>query len=216
MSILTDAVSLANFWDTLSIQSVVWDELDQAARSQLGAGAHIGYDMGGMLWRATVVLNPDDAPTMKARLGRLRAMRKLGSYFLATDPLCRTPAADPAGTIAASPLTVGSIDNETGEWTLAGGPDGYVLDQGHMFHVDFGVPARRGLFSMDKAATFNAGSTGAFTTTPVPWAGIVVGDPVSVLRPSAVFAILPDSSRRGPIKAIVEGGSFDMLQVLDA
>jgi hypothetical protein len=217
MSILDDATPLAQFWDLLPIQSIVWDELDQEARSQLGAGAGIRYDLGGILWRATVTLNPEDFASSKVLEGRLRAMRKIGRYFLATDHLrAAAPASDPGGVdLGASVVTIGSVDNDTGELTLAGLPAGYELGIGDMLQVDFGVPLRRALLSIDKAVTADGGGdTGAFTTTPVPWVGIEAGDPVALIRPSAVFAML--TKRAGTMRAIVDGASFEMLQVLDA
>lgn len=225
MSLLDDAAALAEFWDTLPIQSLVWDEMNQEARSQLGAGAHLRYDLGGTLWRGTVSLDKDEWAISKPLQGRLRAMKKIGGYFLATNPLCAAPAADPAGAIlGASTVTIGSVDAETGELTLAGLPQNYAIDQGHMFHVDFGAPTRRGLFSIDSDITASTEvgetgvyETGAFTTTPVPWEGIEAGNPVTLIRPSAVFSIVAGSGRQGAIrKAIVEGSSFEILQVLDA
>lgn len=216
---LATAKSLAAFWDTLPIQSVVWEELEQQARSQVGAGGHLRYDLGGTLWRGTVTLDKDEWAASKAVRGRLRAMKKIGGYFLATDPLCAAPAADVDGvTLDDAEVTIASIDDETGELTFEGLPPLYAIDEGHMFHVDFGTPTRRGLFSIDAAIVADGGGeTPAFTTTPVPWVGIEVGDPVTLIRPSGVFTIIPGTMRSGAIRSgIVEGNVFEMLQVLDA
>jgi hypothetical protein len=215
---LADAKSLAAFWDTLPIQSVVWDEMEQEVRSQLGAGGHLRYDMGGTLWRATVTLDRLEWATSKALRARLRAMKKVNGYFLATDPLSAAPAADPTGAIlGVSAVTVHSVDGVTGELRLTGLPNGYVVDQGHMVSIDFGTPAARALLSLDTAATSVGGTTGAFATTPVPWAGIEAGDPVTILRPTAVFAMVAGGMRSGAIrKGLVDGNVFEMVQVLDA
>lgn len=212
-----EATSLADFWDTLPIQSVVWEPNEQESRSKGGQGSNLRYDLGGTLWRGTVTLDKDQWAASKRLRGRLWAMRKIGARFLATDPLCAAPAADPDGSIlGASTVTIGSYDAGTGELTFAGLPDSYPLDGGHMFHVDFGSPTKRGLFSIDKDIVADGdGHTPAFTTTPVPWVGIEAAQAVTLLRPSGVFTIVAGSMRTGAIRrAIVEGNVFQMEQVL--
>jgi hypothetical protein len=213
-----DALSLASFWDTLPIRSLVWDELRQDQVSGQGSGATLAYDMGGQLWRGTVTLDSMDWDQARAVHGRLRKLRGPLDKFLAYDPLSAFPTTDPTGSaLTGYTVLLSDINADRRRVKFSGLPATFGLREGDMWSVDFGSPTTiRGLFSIDDATvTAVAGVTPWFYVTPNVWPGITAGATVTLIKPTASVYIVPGSMKRGTISSgRVEGSSFQIKQFL--
>jgi len=214
-----DARPLAEFWDTLPIQSVQFGEVRRDQVSGTGGGGTLAYDLGGMLFHGVVTLDTMRWSEARRVHGLLRSLRGPADLFYATDPLCAAPAFDPGGALLSagpSTVTIDTIDDETGEVTFAGLPADYQLAIGDMFDVVFGSPERQALFSIDADVTADGdGVTDATSVSPPLWNGIVAGADVTLIRPAGVFFVVPGSDRRGAsMRGKVSGSTFEIMQKL--
>ena len=210
----TFPVPIAQFFNLLPVEEIMFDSPEQNQESQTGKGERISAELAPMLWTAEVklgVMLMAEAVQFEALLDILRPT---GRTFFAYDVRRRFPMADPTGSIlGASAPVIASLPNAR-EMTISGLPAGYVVSIGDYLSFDYG--GRRALHRLVSGAVASAGGvTPVFEITPMIRPGAAVSAPVGLIRASCKAVLTAGSVSKGTTRnGVTRDMSFRLQQTL--
>lgn len=214
--VMTFPLPLADFWDRLLIApGSQWVLSDNISSSRTDGGKTLRASRGVRLWSPIIRLGLMPNRAAQSLKMRLEKMSRDDATFLAYDKLASFPAADPEGLIRSGGIvTVTGVPASPLEIRIGGLPAHYVLTAGDMIGVLTGTGARSLFGVVDDIVTANGtGDTGVFNIEPARLAGVSSGDVVTVIKPTAVFQLVPGSYDRGtPGVVNTTGVSFSMIE----
>ncbi|KJS43399.1 MAG: hypothetical protein VR71_10480 [Roseovarius sp. BRH_c41] len=208
---------LAEFQDRLkiSVSQLVINTPMQIDRT--ASGIPLPALLGAPVWRGSLTLPPMSNRSNAARIDALLSVLDTpGASFLVYDPAKTHPADDPTGAIlgAATP-TVAQLDAADARMIkLQGMPGLYWLRGGDFMGVQYGSsPVRYGLHRVVSDIQSGApGTTAWFQVTPPLQPGIVVGDPVTLIRPVIKARLEPNPAYGAHRAGRAEGAQFSFVQ----
>lgn len=194
---LTFPLSLPNLVDLLQIESVTWNLIYQQEYSGLGSGEGLSHDLGPPLWQGDVSTGQFPHADVEKWRARFLALDGSNQSFMLYNPAAKYPETDPQGSLlAASTVTVHSINANRKELALAGLPVGFVAPWGAYAQITGGSPSRIALVQLLADGTANgSGQTGQIECRPHlrPW--ITTTMTVSLIKPAAKVKLVPNTLR---------------------
>lgn len=214
---LSFPLSLANFYDKLTIQdvSIHLPELLQFTRSR--AGEVLLEDLGERLWMGAVTLHRRNHADVAAAEALLSLVRSGQGSFWFCDPRCITPRMDQAQAIAASTVTISAVASNRRDLTLAGLPTNYTLSAGDRLSFDYtvGGDPRYAYHQITVGASTGAGASCVVQVDPHIRDGFSVGAVVTLIKPRMKAIYLPSSYQPSTGRGgMSEGMGFSIQQVL--
>lgn len=211
-------LSRQNLADLMLVETVTWSLGTDQELSGIGGGEILAADLGPRRWTAqcsTIAADIDTIETLRARFNALDGA--IQSFYL-FDPRRPNPSTDPTGALlAASTVTIQSIETNRKELTLAGLPAGFVLPASTLLSVTAGAPSRTALLQLVSAVTANGGGVaGPVELRPHlrPWIAATQG--VTLLKPVAKVKLVPDSLSVDQVTSVTHRLRFSATQTLAA
>lgn len=212
-------LALAEFQDRLkiSVSQLVINTPMQIDRT--ASGVPLPALLGEPVWRGSFSLPPTNNRSDAARIDALLSVLDTpGASFLVYDPSKTHPADDPTGALlgAATP-TVAQLDaGDARMIKLQGMPGLYWLRGGDLLGVQYGSsPVRYGMHRVVSDIQSGAlGTTAWFQVTPPLQPGIVVGDPVTLIKPVIKARLEPNPGYGVQRPVVSEGPQFSFVQIV--
>lgn len=210
-------LALSSFWGLLKINSIELSVHEPRQTERTGGADFLTASMGEPLWRGTVTATRRahvDAHLLNARL---RLAERPGSTFRWTPTTADFQVDDPQGTVlGAASVSVVNVKAD-GDLVILGVPTGYSIAGGRFLSFNYGSgPARWALHQVMSARTSTGpGDDMELVVQPPVRVGWQAGDAVTLHKPTALAAIVPESARYGVmVPGYGEGISFDFIQRL--
>lgn len=217
---LSYPLSLANFFDILDVSTERFSLGESRQFNVSGGGQILDSNLGARLWTGEVSLVPDKHQEVTNVEARIEILLNPGTSFLAYDKRCTWPKADPTGVLlgAATP-TLGAVNANNVDVTIAGLPVGYVFTRGDMFSFSYlSSPTRRALHRVVQLPTAVADAAGNLTmeVTPPIRAGYTLGAAIALNKPLMKAKIIPGSYKpsTGSPGKLSGGVNFQFTQTL--
>lgn len=182
-------------------------------------GVPLPAQTGESNWRGSFSLPPTNNRSDAARIDALLSVVNTpGASFLVYDPVKTHPADDPAGTIlgAATP-TIAQLDAGDARMVkLQGMPGLYWLRGGDFIGWQYGSsPTRYALHRVvSDIQSGPLGTTDWFQVTPPIQPGVVVGDPVTLIKPVIKARLEPNPAYGAHRSGWAEGAKFSFVQIV--
>lgn len=209
------ALSLANFFDLLTIRDMEFFEPTQSSNISRGMEGKVLETMRGFaIWRARIRLVPMYHREFRTNAAVLSKVRP-GVSFMAYDRRVRFPASAPGGTalVGFTPL-VSSINVDNRRLAVKALPATFVVTTGD--HLSIALDD--GSFSLHRViagATAVAGVTPQFEVYPHLPQGIAVDDPVTLVKASGEFIITPGTHVPGSASGtLTDGDTLDIEEYI--
>lgn len=218
MAAMTFPMAPADLVDRMMVETVQWSLLEFQELSGTGGSELIAADLAPRVWEGEVSTVAADLDTIEALRARFNLLDGAIKSFYLYDPARPNPATDPMGALlAGASVTIGAIEGNRKELSLAGLPDGFVLPEGTRFSVTAGVPSRTfmGQFAADVAANSD-GDTAPVELRPHlrPW--VAAGQAVRLLKPVAKVKLVPRSLSVVQVTRVTHRLRFTARQTLAA
>lgn len=203
---LTFPLAVAQFWQTLSIESATLDDPENAEMSMTGGGDVLIRRLGPALWRGSVSTYDHLHDCGRKKRAIFDLARRSGSSFLVTPwqysgPLNREGAAYPAVKLAA-------VSSNNRDVTFSGTT--FPLAPGDFVSWTYGSdPVRYAMHQIIR--TVGA----AYEVTPLVRPGWTADTPVALNAPVFKAVMLPGTGEYGASRRVAAGNlSFDYIQTL--
>ncbi|MEZ5790512.1 MAG: hypothetical protein R3D34_06885 [Nitratireductor sp.] len=195
---LTFPLSLAAFYDLLSIAEVRLELMRQDEHSGMGSGETLAAELAPALWQAEITLDPMPIAEAARIAALIEALDGSIRTFHLANPAHEYPLADPDGSIlgAAAPEIL-SVASGGGALALAGLPAGYQLSAGDFLSFSHGSGRQALHRVVETAMADGAGETADFEVRPPLPAAATAGMAITLLRPTAKMALVPGSFEAG-------------------
>lgn len=185
------------------------------------SGVPLPAQLGEPVWRGSFSLPPTNDRSNAARIDALLSVLDTpGASFLVYDPSKTHPADDPTGAIfGASTPSILQLDAADARMVkLQGLPGLRWLRGGDLLGVQYGSsPVRYGLHRVVSDIQSGApGTTAWFQVTPPLQPGIVVGDPVTLIKPVIKARLEPNPGYGVQRPVVSEGPQFSFVQIVGA
>lgn len=193
--------ALADFWDTLLIESMDLFAPVLAVSSRTAGGQVIrARSFGSDLWQANVSLASEYHGAQRQNRALLMLMQQPGFTFRVDDPTFRGPARPNVR------LTAIQTDNRT--ITLSGLAANYAFPPGSLLSIGLG------LYSVVGGGPANASGNAQINVVPHIRAGTALNSLVEVQRPS--FKAVMDQIAPARFQSVVAGeAGFRLTQVFE-
>lgn len=209
-------LTLAQFFDHISLLPFRWDIRRNDQLSGAGDGRIFQAELAPPLWTASVTVRTLGSGESEEIAARIRALRGAQSTFLFRDPFRCFPRADPGGAVlGSSVVAVAAIGTGGATLSIDGLPAAYTLSPGDKLQItDAGDATRIAFLEVSAAKTASgAGVSGAFAVFPNVPAWVAVDDPVVLVRPACKCVLVPGSHVSGTQNgSLVVGQSFQVIQ----
>jgi hypothetical protein len=211
-------LSLGQFFEDTEISTQRFTLSDSRQFNTTGAGHILDASLGSRLWTGEVTLRPMLHQDMLKIESRIELLLEPGASFLVYDKRCTWPYADPTGSIlgAATP-TLGAVNVNNVDVTIAGLPVGYVLTQGDMFSFSYSSsPLRRALHRIVSGATADGSGNATVQVVPPIRPGYALAASIALNKPLMKAKIVPGSYQfsTGTAGRLSTGATFQMTQTL--
>jgi hypothetical protein len=210
--------SLSDFQEILVINKRGFFINNPMEVSKTAGGSVLKASLGSSLWKGNFSL---EFTTDMSKAGKINALISIldrpSSSFMVYDPAKPYPAYDPTGSIisGASP-TVRLLDSGDSRLiALAALPSTYKLLAGDYIAWQYTVSGqtRYALHQIVSDSTADSsGDTSLFEVTPFIQPGVVIGDSVSLVKPSMKAVLDIDPSYPTVESIVSSGGSFSFVQ----
>jgi hypothetical protein len=215
---MTFPLSVADFFNGLTISEMAFDLDEPITTSETEAGEILTASRGVSLWRGRLTLSPGRTVSGEAMRARIDLLRRSGATFWLEHPVMRFPQADREGRILRgfSP-TVSALPANFRQVTIGGLPAHYSIRAGDHLSISFGTGgARRSYHRVVSGATVASGAAGPIEVNPPLPASVQVGNAVQLLRPALKAMIRPGSHSGAVLRPAGISGleSFDWVQTL--
>ena len=193
--------------------------LGDARQFNTGGGGQIfDASLGARLWSGEITIVPAKHQELAKIESRIELLMEPGASFLVYDKRCTWPYADPTGSIlgAATP-TLGAVNANNVDVTIAGLPVGYVLTQGDMFSFSYlSSPVRRALHRVVAGATADGSGNATVQVVPPIRAGYTLATAVALNKPLMKAKMLPGTYQpsSGMPGKLSSGLTFQFTQTL--
>lgn len=211
-------LTLAQFFDDAEVSTSKFT-LGESRQIKVNGDGHIlDASLGARLWTGEVSLTPLKHQELSKVESRLEMLLEPGASFFAYDKRCTWPYSDPDGSIlgAATP-TLGAVDPNNVDVTIAGLPVGYVLTRGDMFSFTYLTsPVRRALHRVVQGATADGSGNCTVQVLPAVRSGYTLASGVNFSKPFCKAKIIPGSykSSAGSPGKLSGGVTFQFTQTL--
>jgi len=220
---LSYPLSLADFQDVITISERGFSIRSPRKVDRTASGVPLTASLGEPVWRGSFSVPPTNNRSQAARIDTLLSvLDRAGSTFLVYDPAKPYPAMDPDGSLSsATSPTIRFLDATdarlVGLEGIVSGGNGFQIKAGDYIGWTYTVngDTRYALHQAVEDATPNGvGNTQLFEVTPFIQPGVVVGDPVTMVKPPMKAVLEPDPSYGTARAAVSAGPSFSFVQSL--
>ncbi|MEP1330101.1 hypothetical protein [Pseudophaeobacter sp.] len=206
----------SEFMDLLPIAKVTSFPGRAVTTTEGADGSIIPHKRGARLWQGSITLDIEAHDFWAAIEADLSVLEDPGASFLFRDPRMTGPIADPGKILlgAADPyISALAVNNR--ELTLAGLPQGYVLQRGDLLGFSYGAnPTRYAYHRIFTGGTASLGGEIAdIEVTPKIRPGAAIGASVTLGTP-VLKAVMKSANYGASRSKISEGGSFEWVQTL--
>lgn len=215
---LSYPLGLFQFFDDLELSTGMFTLGESRQFNQNGGGHILDASLGSRLWSGEIALIPLKHQELAKAEARIELVLEPGASFLVYDKRCTWPYADPTGSIlgAATP-TLGAVDPNNVDVTIAGLPVGYALTRGDMFSFSYlSSPTRRALHRIITTATADGSGNAVVQVTPAIRSGYALAAAVNFNKPVCKAKIIPGSYKpsSGSPGRLSGGVTFQFRQTL--
>lgn len=215
MAAITFPLSLADFADLLSIESVTPAMKRNDQIDGLESGLILASETAPALRTMTVKIRPlayDEDADVSALIEALDG--SINPFYMYQPPRLY-PRADPTGALlGASVVTIGELDADNKRMTLHGLPVGYKISRGDCLSFNFSAGTLRAyhrVVSADILADIDGHAV--VEVRPHFNPGTVLGTVVTLKKPAFKAIMIPDSYNEGDVGGTkVTGKSFQIIQ----
>lgn len=211
MTAITFPLSVDDFLRDLRPNDVRFDLSESLQFNQTRGQEILRADAAPRIWVGTVTFAPTDHITAAARDALLDLLREADGTFYVTNSARPFPARDPGALILGpSVVRIDSLDADAKRLTLKGLPAAYELVRGDMLSFDYDT-GRRALHRVVSASVVAGptGTTPVFEVRPHVRPGAAVDAVVTLVRPSCLAVVVPDSVSAGAY-ALANAGSASL------
>lgn len=221
MASLTFPLSVANFFDKLTVTEFRLSLAEPLREARLGDGTVLRASAGEALWRGSMTLAVAPHVDAAAAEALLALAVRPGSSVFIYDPRKRGPASDPEGTaLSSSTVLLAAVSTDRREVALSGLPASFVVSPGDMLGFAYGSDPTR--YAMHRVVTGCTASAAGTTVgdpcevIPAVRAGFSISTPttaVTLVRPAfkAVLSSLEYGSGQG---RMTSGAAVSFVQTL--
>lgn len=215
---LSYPLAFTAFWDQIEFSTSMFT-LGESRQINTNGGGHVlDASLGSRLWSGEATLLPARHQEMLKSDARIELLLELGASFLAYDKRVTWPLEDPTGAIlgAATP-TLGAVDANNVDVTIAGLPVGYTLTRGDMIAFSYLTgPIRRALHRVVFAFVADGAGNAVIQVTPAIRSGFTLGTAITLNKPAMKARIIPGSYKpsTGSPGKLSGGASFKFVQTL--
>lgn len=161
-------------------------------RSRSAGGRTIVKDLGDPIWRLTAQsrqLSPNELDYWRARLRALEngLQTFYGRSMSRCYPILYPRGAWPTGVAFDGTATLATINANRKAITVSGLPNGFTFSVGDYLAIGNDV------HQVMEVATAASGTTTEFEVRPHVWPTVVATASITVLKPSCIMSIVPDS-----------------------
>ena len=193
--------------------------LAESRQFNMNGGGHIlDASLGSRLWTGEISVTAAKHQELAKIEALLELLTEPGASFLAYDKRCLWPYADPTGSIlGASTPTLGAVNVNNVDVTIAGLPVGYVLTRGDMFSFSYlSSPLRRALHRIVSGATADGSGNATVQVVPAIRSGYTLATAVAFNKPIMKAKIVPGSYKAayGSPGKLSAGTTFQFTQTL--
>lgn len=211
-------LTLIQFFDDLEFSTGRFSLGESRQFNMNGGGQILDANLGARLWAGEVALTPIKHQELAKAEARIELLLEPGTSFFAYDKRCTWPYADPTGALlgAATP-TLGAVNVNNVDVTIAGLPIGYVLTRGDMFSFNYlSGPTRRALHRIVANVTADGAGNAIVEVTPPIRAGYTLAAAIALNKPLMKAKIIPGSYKpsMGSPGKLSGGVSFQFTQTL--
>lgn len=182
--------------------------------SRTKGGSHVVADLGPALWRASFRAFPRKRNAAEALLADFETLGGALRTFLAHPAKRPIPGAygDVSG-FDLSGLTIGTIAADRSALSLAGVPNGFQLTAGDFLSITTAAGGRE-FVRLAESGAGTAGQTDVLACFPALRPSVVVGRPVSIVRPLCEMQLEPGSLALEDAGAPWKSLTFNAWQVI--
>lgn len=210
MAAYTYPLSLAQFFNTIRLESCLFRPLWYQAGSDTGGGEDIVVDMAPPRWGASIRTVEMELDQYNDFMARVEILAEGEGSFLAYDYTKQYPKADPGGTLLGAPSPGVEIHSVSGALglRLKNLPSGYILTLGDCLALYDGSSYRRHRI-VETVTADGSGITPLFEVRPKLSALTVADIAVDLIKPVAEMAFV-----RGSLD--VQDGNSTITRVVTA